>query len=377
MTDNQAASDDLLHSVIVEFGGGNQDAAIEQIWCMHRENRHDGGIAHALALMLAQTGKPGDAITVLRRAVAAEFLNPDYYADLANLYLGADDQGRALDCIQTSLALNPVDPKLQKMAALISLDDRRSENGDWPAELYPGGQLEDFDADGRAITGLLGEGDYYQVIAEGRRILSHRPGDVRAHYCLSVALQSYNHVGQVIGHLTAVSKWMPAFAGASKGLGDFLHQAWRLKSIRGDFANAVLDRRSENADILDLSEAAGRYRSALHHQPEDARTRLYYGNLLNDMGNAVGAIEQYHLAARLEPGWISAQFNLARAMMNAGELDHALERVNQVIGMEPEFREAIALKAKLLALKGDLVGAGMTHQAAIEFAPKFSTEVYF
>ena len=64
-------------------------------------------------------------------------------------------------------------------------------------------------------------------------------------------------------------------------------------------------------------------------------------------------------------------------MMNAGELDHALERVNQVIGMEPEFREAIGLKAKLLALKGDLVGAGMTHQAAIEFAPKFSTEVYF
>lgn len=377
MTDNQAASDDPLYSVIKEFGGGNQDTAIERTWRMHRENPQDGGIAHALGLMLAQTGKPGDAITVLRRAVAAEFLNPDYYADLANLYLGADDQGRALDCIQTSLALNPLDPKLQKMAALISLNDMRSETGSRPTELYPGGQLDNFDIDGRAITGLLGEGDYYQVIAEGRKILSHRPGDVRAHYCLGVALQSYNHVGQVIDHLTNVSNAMPAFAGASKGLGDFLHQAWRLKSIRGGFSHAVMERPGENADMSDLSEAAGHYRAALHHQPEDAETRLYFGNLLNDMGDAAGAIEQYHLAARLQPGWISAQYNLAGAMMNAGELDHALDRVKQVIKAEPEFREAMALKAMLLALKGDSVGAGAAHLAAIDLAPKFSTEAYF
>jgi tetratricopeptide (TPR) repeat protein len=376
MSDKQAANDDLLRSVIVEFRG-DQDGAIEKISRMHQDNPEDGGVAHAFALMLAQTGKPGAAITVLRRGVAAEFLNPDYYADLANLYHGADDQARTLDCVQSALALSPVDPELQKIAALMSLGGDRSENGVWPPEIYPSGQLDNFDEDGRAITDLLGRREFYQVIAEGRKILSHRPADVRAHYCLGVALQSYNHVGQVIHHLTQVAASMPAFAGARKGLGDFLHQAWRLKSIRGEFADAVLEYPGENNRMSELNEAAGSYRAALYHQPEDARTRLYYGNLLNDMGDAAGAIEQYHLAVRLAPGWVSAQYNLAEAMGNAGELGHALDRVELVLAAEPEFREALALKAKLLALNGDCIGAGMSDMAAIDLAPKFSTEAYF
>ncbi|MDP6426387.1 MAG: tetratricopeptide repeat protein [Rhodospirillales bacterium] len=377
MTDKPAASGESLRRIIAEFGAGNHQSAIEQVSRMHTETPGNAETANALGLMLAQIDRFDDAIIVLRRAVATEFLNPGYYADLATAYFNSGDGGRALDCIVTSLALDPTNPGFHKAAAFISVDGARSGKEALETEIYPGNQLGNFNVDGRTITALLDERNYYQVIAEGRKILIRRPGDVRAHYCLAVALQSHNHVGPVIDHLRVVAKSMPAFAGACKGLGDFLHQAWRLKAIRNEFAEAVMDQPSPNAGPSYLTEAGDNYRTALFHQPDDAITRLYYGNLLCDLGDMSGSSEQYHLAARLEPGRIAAHYNLARAMLRAGELTQASDQVDAAIALQPGFREALGLKAILLAHRGDRLGAGMTHLSAIDLEPKFSTEVYF
>ena len=346
MTDLPPASSDLLRPIIAEFGAGNHQGAIEKVSRLHKETPANAEIASALGLMLTQIDRFEDAIVVLRRAVAAEFFNTGNYADLATAYFGSGDKGRALDCIATSLALDPANPGFRKAAAFMSVDDVRFGKAFLDTEIYPGDQLKNFDTDGRTIKALLEAGKFYQVIAEGRKILSSRPGDVRAHYCLAVALQSHNHVHRVIDHLRVVAKSMPAFAGAYMGLGDFLHLAWRLKSILDAFIDGVFEQPEPDAGPSYLTEAGNNYRAALYHQPDDAKTRLHYGNLLGDMGDMTGSREQYQMAAQSESTQIAAHFNLAHAMLRAGDFEQASDRVDTVIALEPGFREALGVESE-------------------------------
>jgi tetratricopeptide (TPR) repeat protein len=90
-----------------------------------------------------------------------------------------------------------------------------------------------------------------------------------------------------------------------------------------------------------LQVARARLEAALRINPNLAEAQLYFGNVLNLLGDAPGAVECYEIALALDPTLALAWNNLGLAHFAAGAYQQAATEFASALANEPGFDEAL------------------------------------
>jgi tetratricopeptide (TPR) repeat protein len=112
----------------------------------------------------------------------------------------------------------------------------------------------------------------------------------------------------------------------------------------------------------DWDGAIAEYRDAIALDPNDANVRREYGKALTTIGQFEEAVNQLHLARRLDPLSIPNLLGLALVHFVRRDYDRAIEEGRKILEMDPNYANAIVLMADSLWLKGHFPQAAREYQ---------------
>lgn len=363
MTHSDQLTAPSLDHAVAEFQAGQSDAAVASLRdILESEPQHDQAW-HVLGLVWAQTGNPEDAARALKQATIVAPFQPEYYADLGKIYLSAGESDKAQDCFWSAFILGAAD---EELAQLLS---KTGATAIEPASLVTVAALD-------TLNSLISDGQSYRAVQVGTGLLDTHPLDPRLSYCLALANQSLNDVTAVVEHLQIVADGLPAFAGAQKGLADFLWVSVRLQLITDEFGAGYNGSKGQTMPVEIEAQVEGLYRHALKHDDRNWETHTYLANFLRSIDRSDEALEHYRTAADLAPENQMALFNLSSILTARGEVVKAREIATGLIETYPEFGEAQNLLGKLLATQNDIEAAGGRYLQALRLEPIPSTEIY-
>jgi len=112
--------------------------------------------------------------------------------------------------------------------------------------------------------------------------------------------------------------------------------------------------------------------------PRKAIAQDWYevGNAWYDLGKWDKAGAAYAKAIALDPGFLGASFNMARALCESGDYKGALQAVERVLLNDPKNTRALSLKAYIYYRRGDSASALKTYEAVMELEPYAPDAVY-
>ncbi|XVE95572.1 hypothetical protein REPUB_Repub02eG0109800 [Reevesia pubescens] len=87
-------------------------------------------------------------------------------------------------------------------------------------------------------------------------------------------------------------------------------------------------------------EALGKWEAALNLMPENAVLHEQKAQVLLEIGDAWSALKAAIRATELEPSWAEGWITLARAQLNFGEPDTAIESFDRALAIKPDSVEA-------------------------------------
>jgi tetratricopeptide (TPR) repeat protein len=85
-----------------------------------------------------------------------------------------------------------------------------------------------------------------------------------------------------------------------------------------------------------LSDAEGRYRLVLQHQPTHAAAMHHLGVVARQSGHIAQALELMSRSIELEPGILSYQMNLASALRSCGRYEEARQMLEKILVKSPQ-----------------------------------------
>jgi tetratricopeptide (TPR) repeat protein len=100
------------------------------------------------------------------------------------------------------------------------------------------------------------------------------------------------------------------------------------------------------------------------------------GNAWLDKGDWKKAGEAYSRAIALNPSFAGASFNLARALVEAGDYDGAIDILSVLARRDPENIRIVSAKAYALYKKGDPVKALAAYKEALKLDPYSPDAIY-
>ncbi|HUP38863.1 MAG TPA: tetratricopeptide repeat protein [Vicinamibacterales bacterium] len=180
--------------------------------------------------------------------------------------------------------------------------------------------------------------------------------DVRARYNLGITLFNLNRYDEAIRELQVLVDEHP-----------MREEAPWARRVMGH-AYARLGR---------WSDAIAQLRTTLAMTPLDAEARA----LLVDAHNSYGvdlaqaqkyteAIAEFRSALAVDPRNASAQYNLATALFDAGQLEDAFAQSERALALNPTNADAHHLVGKLLALQGRLGESLISLETAVKLRPE-------
>ena len=203
--------------------------------------------------------------------------------------------------------------------------------------------------------------DYRSERAIWADTVAKRPGNVRAHFNLGVALSAGGDKAGARAAWAATLRIEPAHVGASAKLAESLAEAGRAEESLGYFETAARGGRSDGVFLNNWGRAllaAGRaaaarekFTAAQGRLPESAEVRFNVGNVLVALGRGAEAIEAFRAAVRLRPEYGEAHYNLGVALSGAGQYGAALTEFETALRLAPADesarRNVAALRAYL------------------------------
>jgi tetratricopeptide (TPR) repeat protein len=123
------------------------------------------------------------------------------------------------------------------------------------------------------------------------------------------------------------------------------------------------------------AEAAARKAIALDPQHADARTFLAWIEL-EVRGDVDAAIGEYEKVLELHPELPEAYSNLAVAQKRKGQLNRAVENLNQALQRKPDFVTALTMRGGILAEQNRWPEARRDFEAALKIDPRDDGALY-
>jgi tetratricopeptide (TPR) repeat protein len=103
------------------------------------------------------------------------------------------------------------------------------------------------------------------------------------------------------------------------------------------------------SSMRNVASAVEEYREALRLRPDYALAHNNLGHALLSMARTDDADRHFHEAARLDPRNASAHYNIGMIARARGDLSETIERFRAAVGLEPDWVQAVAQLAWVLA----------------------------
>jgi len=117
------------------------------------------------------------------------------------------------------------------------------------------------------------------------------------------------------------------------------------------------------------SDEIALYRDCAEKSPQKARPHNNLGAALSRQGYLKEAIEHYHTALRLKPGYVDAHYNLGYALAKQGNLNEGMYHFQQVLRREPKHVKAHNNMGVSLVLQKRYSEAIHHFQSALRITP--------
>jgi protein O-GlcNAc transferase len=268
----------------------------------------------AQALSLHQAGNLSQAATLYGQIPQDDARHAEAVHFLGVIAHQQGDHARALELIQRSLALAPLNAGFQMNYG--------------------------------AVLVFLGRCD--EALACYREAVQLQPQSAHIHCRLGRMLEMRGELSLAIASYRDAVRVQPDSAEAHFSLGNAL-------LVRGDPAEAV--------------EC---YQDTLQLQPKHAEAHSNLGVALFDLGRIAEAAASYERALQAQPIYPEALNNLGNALRELGRLDDAIACYKQAVHERPDFADAYGNLANALTLSGELPEALASYRRTLELRPDLS-----
>ena len=288
----------------------------------------------------------------------------EYYCELADAYLKANQNSRAIPYYEQALRLKARYPAARRNYALAL-----ERMGRWPAAVKLLEPLEDAASLNQLGEAWLQMGQPDRAVASLRRV-QLEPDLPEAYVNLGAALVRKEDRSGAADAFRSAILHRPNSAAAHMNLAAILDQAGDfdmaeyhfLRAIRGDPESAMAHFNYGRALVSRsrLEDAERELRTALRIEPKFAEAATSLGLALARRGQAGAAIEQYRYALQLKPEMAAAHFNLALILAGQGKTAEARQHLETVVRTDPSDFQAHLYLGRILLGFGEKE-AGLAH----------------
>ena len=312
------------------------------------ENHYDA--LHYLGILLAQSARPIEAETWIRKAISIKGEDEKAFNNLGLILQDLDRASDALVCYQKALLLNPVFLEAHFNCANVLLVLKQYEASvqayEKVIQLKPD-YAEAYNNRGNA----LGELEQHEAaIASYKIAVKLNPEYAECFYNLSLEL---HHLGQNIQALEACQKACsldslnPEMRTTIGVIQQVLNendlaliaydQAIQLSKV---YPEAHFNRACLLQKIQRYDAAIESYSQAIAIKPDYAEAYNNLGNVLQHLQRYDAAIESYSQAIAIKPDYADGFFNRGNANYRAGRQQQALDDYSRALEFDPNSAEA-------------------------------------
>jgi protein O-mannosyl-transferase len=129
-------------------------------------------------------------------------------------------------------------------------------------------------------------------------------------------------------------------------------------------------------DRGDADGAIAHYRQAIELRPDYAEAHYNLGRLLAQKGQLEDAVTHYEKALEINPADAEAHNNLGVTLFASGRVDEAIAHYQTALTSRPDYADASCNLANALLFKGDLDGAIARYSACLALSPNQAEAEY-
>lgn len=214
--------------------------------------------------------------------------------------------------------------------------------------------------------------DFIEAQRIASQIADHKRGHPDAFHILAMVAFQTGRLDKAIAHAERAVGRAPKTAAFWSNLAEMLRRRGLLTRAQRAASQAT---KLDPSQVLgwsnlsaiefqrrDYSAAEKSIRTALALEPNRALSFNALGNALQRQGRDDEAHEAFAKAADIDPRFVEALVNDALCWRDAGNLDAALKRINEVLRATPDNANAHLIRATIYFLKGDVERARVEYE---------------
>ena len=317
MTAGTNRNNSLAEAMALHQSGALDEAARRYLKILQRAPR-DFNALHLFGILRLAQGKPGEAVRLIRQALAIDARFPDAHLNLGNALAVQGQIEAALASFRQALKLEP----------------------NLPQAHYNIGKA------------LMAAGQPEAAVEAYGAAIRLAPGYVEAQYNLANTLQALGRLEAALAGYDRVVALKRDHAEAWLNRGNLLRQLRRTEAAGASFQQALaLNPGSVEAlnnlgnvlvELRRIEPAIAAFRQALALAPRSVDTLVNFGGCLRASGRLAEAEAACRAALELAPATADAEYNLGLAVMESGRLDEALGCFTRALALAPAHQDALA-----------------------------------
>ena len=334
---------------------------------------------HLLGVTQLQSGQPGQALELVKRAAALKPQMARYQISLGQVFAALGRAEEAITAHARAVQLQPDMPEAWfgwgTSLQAVGRQEEAMKAYRRVIQIRPD-YVDALNNLGNALH-LLGKAD--EAVEVYGRALELRPDLAATHNNLGIALQRIGRMEEAIASFRRSIELQREFAGAYNNLGCALTDSRQLDEavevlrraveLRPEFAEAWYNLGNALKKRGEYSEAIAAYRQAIGIRADYADAHINLGNALQGIRQYAEAAESYRRALEIRPKDVEAYNNLGSVLRTMGKADDALTAFRAVLFLRPNFNIAHCNLGNVLKDIGKLDEAIACYRRAVELEP--------